>query len=370
MALPTGIEKLHSYLRAAQRASDGSGSVHYVIGNEAADLDSMASAVMYAYYAASTAGGDAQAAVLPLIDIPRADFKLRTEAVYLFSEAGIDPQLLLFADDVDLDTLHEAGKLKLTLIDHNKPAAARQGLSDCVTAIIDHHKDESLFNGASPRIIEPVGSAATLVAELILKTDQGLLEEGSARLLLGTILLDTVNLDPEAKRATPKDQHIVDTLLALTGADQQKLFEELQQEKFNVSALDSADLLRKDYKEWTLGGNQVGIASVLLPVADWLKKDPTLPDSLAGCAAERGLDVLIAMNAYTDPGFTRELVVYCPDESLRTRLLDCLNGSDLQLKPIDSSRADESTALFAQGNLAYSRKKLQPLLSDFFAGLA
>ena len=366
MALAPGIEKLRRYLETARESNTRSTTVHCVLGNEAADLDSMASALIYAYYTAGGASAKPQSSVVPLIDIARADFKLRTEAVYLFAEAGVDPAQLLFADDLDLDALHKAGALELTLIDHNKLSAARQQFSDCVTGIIDHHKDEGLFSSAAPRIIEPVGSAATLVAELILGK-QELLETGSATLLLGTILLDTVNLDPKAERATPRDQQIVDTLLQLTGADQQKLFDKLQQEKFSVSALDSADLLRKDYKEWTLGPKQVGIASVLLPIEAWLKKDPALSESLAQFAQAHSLDVLIAMNAYTNPAFTRELAVYCPDQELRTRLLGFLKGSELQLKPIGSSATDPATALFAQGNLAYSRKKLQPLLAEFFA---
>ena len=328
----------------------------------------MASAVVYAHYKA--AADDRQTAVAALIDIPRADYKLRTEAVYLFAAAGIDPQLLLFADDLDLCALHKAGKLKLTLIDHNKPAAAREQFSDCVTEIIDHHKDEGLFGSVSPRIIEPVGSSATLVAELILNNNRKLLEAGSATLLLGTILLDTVNLEAEAGRATPRDQQTVDTLLRLTGSNRQQLFDRLQQEKFNVASLDSFDLLRKDYKEWTLGRKRVGIASVLLPVEDWLSKDGALSASLASYAGTRCLDVLITMNACTNSEFTRELIVYCPDESLRIPLIGFLKRSDLQLKPIESNVVDESTALFAQGNLSYSRKKVQPLLVDFFAGEA
>jgi exopolyphosphatase len=370
MALQTGVGKLNRFLETVRGTIASSDLIQCVIGNEAADLDSMASAVLYAYSKAHDASADSKTTYVPVINVPREDFKLRTEAVYLFQEAGVNPQWLIFSDEIDLASLKMAGKLKIALIDHNRLASVQESLTDCVTEIIDHHKDENLFASASPRVIEPVGSAATLVAEIILNQGKDLLDEGSAKLLLGTILLDTVNLDPEAKRATPKDQQIVDKLLALTGVNRQQMFDKLQAEKFNVSALDTSDLLRKDYKEWKLGAKQVGFASVLLPVAEWLKKDDHLSASLSDYAGARNLDVLIAMNAYTDPQFTRELVVYCPDEALRTRLLAFLTESDLQLSAIPSDSVDSSTALFAQGNLAYSRKKLQPLLDGFFAGLA
>ena len=366
MALSSGIEKLQKYLESAKSGLSTGAKVQIVIGNEAADLDSMASAVLYAYYKSQASPAGA-ASYVPLINIPRADFKLRTEAAFLFSHAGVKTESLLFAEDVDLPALHAAGKLELVLIDHNKLASVQAPLENAVVEIIDHHKDEGLYTNISNRIIEPVGSAATLVAEALLK-NESVLEQGSATLLLGTILLDTVNLDPEAQRATEKDQKIVDTLLSLTGANRQELFDKLQEEKFNVSSLDSSDLLRKDYKEWMLGQKNVGFSSVLLSVADWLKKDSALSSSLGDYAKARKLDVLIAMNAYTDPQFTRELVVYCQDDALRTKLLGFLEASDLGLTKLEGS-VDGATALYAQANLGYSRKKLQPVMNDFFTSL-
>ena len=360
MSLVKGAEKLNGFLRTAKETIDSKDTVYCVVGNEAADLDSMASAVVYAYHRAG--GGDAY---VPLINIPRADFKLRTEAVYLFERAGVDPAGLLFADEIDLQRLYESGKLKIVLVDHNRPAASHQEFRDVVTGVVDHHADEGLFSAAPVRIIEPVGSAATLVAREMLKDSGDRLEEGSALLLLGTILLDTVNLDPEAKRVTPEDQDAADKLLALTGADQQELFEDLQREKFNVSALDTADLLRKDYKEWSMGNLRVGISSVLLSVEEWLNKDGTLSDSLATYARSRGLDLLLAMNAFTNPEFTRELVVYCPDKPVREKVVTFLEGSDLKLDSISSKGVDEATSLYKQDNVAVSRKKLQPILAAF-----
>jgi exopolyphosphatase len=322
------------------------------------------------YFKSRTIAGNGSTVCMPVINIPREDFKLRTEAVYLFREAGLDINLLVFSDEIDLAALETAGRLKLTLIDHNKLASFQERFADCVIEVLDHHKDEGLFTKASPRIIEPVGSAATLVAEALLGQGESLLEKGSAILLLGTILLDTVNLDPEAKRATGKDQEIAERLLKLSGADRKDLFDMLQKEKFNVSSLDTSDLLRKDYKEWKMGASQVGVSSVLLPVADWLVKDKKLSASLAAYAKARKLDVLIAMNAYTEPQFTRELVVFCPDAALRVKLLDFLAGSELGLSKLAASINDEATALYAQANQSYSRKKLQPLIDGFFTGLA
>ena len=98
--------------------------VTVVMGNEAADLDSMASAVTYAWYLNLS---DSSGNYFPLINIPRADFKLRTEAVYLFKEAGVDIDQLLFIEDVDLEKLKAGSNLKLILVDHNKLASSQTG---------------------------------------------------------------------------------------------------------------------------------------------------------------------------------------------------------------------------------------------------
>ena len=339
--------------------------VTIVMGNEAADLDSMASAVSYAWYLYLS---DSSQNPFPLINIPRADFKLRTEAVYLFDVAGINIDHLLFSEDVDLDKLKAGSNLKLILVDHNKLASDQTGLETVITGILDHHADEESYPPAAVTDIRPVGSVATLVTESFLVDQRDTIEKPLGTLLLGTILLDTVNLDPEAGRVTDDDSKAAKEIIDITGLDSGKLFEKLQFEKFNVSSLGSYDLLRKDYKEWQLGPVKLGIGSVLLPIEDWVSKDPDIADECDRYLKERKLDVLLAMNAFTSPGFTRQLVVYVPDDSLRADTVNFLEGSDLGLEKLDVNSSANSCTFYNQKNLGISRKKLQPLLKDHFGG--
>jgi len=113
-----------------------------------------------------------------------------------------------------------------------------------------------------------------------------------------------------------------------------------------------------------MGAVRCCIASVLLPIVRWQEKDPRLPASLAGFAAQRGLDALLAMNAFTDPEFRRELVVWAADEALHARLAGFLESSDLGLAK--QSGGGTRVAFYSQGNASYSRKKLQPLLLTLF----
>lgn len=358
--------RLQAYLQEAQGLVAKGEARHVVMGNESADLDSMVSAIACGYLL-SKAVAKAGPIFVPLVNVPRADYALRTEAVFLFSSLGLGPDQLSFADDVDLSALQASGDLKLVLVDHNMPAARQSSLARSVIGVIDHHRDEDAFQNLALRVVEPVGSAATLVAERLLTEDAASVEPDLAELLLGTILLDTVNLDPKALRATPKDVAIAAQLELICAADREQLFERLQEEKFNVTALDSADLLRKDFKVYRFGTVRCGIASALLPVAQWLEKDAEFAASLSAFSLAQKLDLLLVMTAYSDPEFRRELVVFCVDALLRRRVVDFLRSGDFRLVPLEHPAAPVSTdmALFSQGNTAYSRKKLQPLLQDF-----
>jgi len=353
---------LNTFLKSAAVVAQKGKPVRVFMGNEASDLDSMASSVLFAWSKGAASGGLAN---VPVMNIPREDFNLRTEALWLFKEAGIDPKNLVFLDDIDLGKLFAAGGSKLVLVDHNKLSAAQAAWADSVEEIIDHHADEGLYPKAKKNVA-PVGSASTLVAEVLLSTGSAMLDKGAAILALGTILLDTVNLDPEAKRVTPRDEAVAMRLLEAAKADRKALFDSLQFEKFNVAALSSRDILRKDYKEYRMGSLLCGMSSALLPLADWMKKDTALEKSFSTYCTERKLDVLLVMSAYTAPEFTRELAVHSADAKLRKRLVDFMNQSGLGLAPLKAaSAAAGNTDYFSQADLSQSRKKLQPLLSEY-----
>jgi len=354
---------ISDYLLQAKSSFGSDKNITIVIGNEAADLDSMASSVAYAYYL-SLSGVNA----IPVMNIPRNDFALRTEAVYLFGESSISSETLLFLDDVDFDEISDAGNLAMVLVDHNVPGSGLASYEKSVKEILDHHVDEKKYSAETVVDIRPVGSAATIVAERFILNNENEIDSNVGKLLLGTILLDTVNLDKEAGRVTDDDTKIANKLIALTNLDQQILFDKLQFEKFNVSSLGSYDLLRKDYKEWQLGDVKCGIGSVLMPAQDWIKKDPDLLSVFQDYAKDRSLDVLLVMNAYTDPDFVRNLGVFIPGSDLRKKTIQFLESSDLGLEIMESETSQESKeiAFYYQGNLGISRKKLQPLLKDFF----
>ena len=339
-----------------------------VMGNEAADLDSMASAVTYAYLLNSLAA-DQQA--VPLLPIPRADFKLRTEAVYVFRQAGIDINSLIFLDDVDFDQLMEHTG-ELVLVDHNKPAARFQAHGDKVAVILDHHVDEDLFPQARKKEIAMVGSTATLVGEEYQALNPELMDDNVAQLLYGTILLDTVNLAEDAGRVTPRDQAVAQGIAPRIDQDQDTYFKAVQAAKFDTEGLSTLDLLRKDYKEFQFGKVNCGIASALLPLTQWAERDASLIPGFESWTQRRNLNVLLSMNAYARPDFTRDLAVYCTDAQAHDELIAYLQDQGLELTALDMPEGlkpclEGKISFYNQANLGISRKKLAPLLDTFFS---
>ena len=77
-----------------------------------------------------------QTAVVPVFNIPRQDFCLRTEAVFLFKQFHLDHDFFTFIEDIELETLMETKKLKLTLVDHNVLAQAQKYLETAVIEIL------------------------------------------------------------------------------------------------------------------------------------------------------------------------------------------------------------------------------------------
>ena len=76
-----------------------------------ADLDSLASAIAYAWYATN----QLQQLTIPLVQIDREDFVLRAENLHALERAGIDPNVLLTADEIP----PPSGET-YALVDHNR----------------------------------------------------------------------------------------------------------------------------------------------------------------------------------------------------------------------------------------------------------
>jgi exopolyphosphatase len=347
--------------------------IRVAIGNPAGDADSIISSIGSAYLDTVLK----QRLTIPILSIPNAELQsLRPECHYLFSLAGVtipptsnttsssssttnpkeDTRIEMMRSIIDhFDELPDHAIV--TLVDHNQLVA----LVSCnnnwnVETILDHHVDEGAhhdtcierniaFDPSSSQAL--VASTCTLIVE---RWQQHFLSSSTtgtttttttttnclspmpptlAILLLGVILLDSINLLSSAGKATPRDEKAVHFLMETTDWSQlalppellwhppplpprqddavalvddgipndrpnpTMLFETLQNQKFQATfwnGLTALQALKLDYKSFTTTttttttttstsstGNDhlphtFGISSVLQSMDEFLKK--------------------------------------------------------------------------------------------------
>ncbi|XP_048251060.1 protein prune homolog 2-like isoform X2 [Haliotis rufescens] len=342
------------------------GKVHFVIGNEACDLDSAVSALVYSFYLYKT--GTTDCLFVPVLAIPRCQYQLHTEITYLLGRHDIPPDLLTFADDVDLASL--APHLQLTLVDHHVLRTQLSPLDQYVVCVIDHRPVEKHLDKRVSCTIDLVGSCCTLVTEEIARDDTFILDTTVATLLLGTILTDTINMSEAAGKTTARDVAAIDTLkLILPQVDTQALFDGIHQAKTDVSGLSSHDLLKKDVKLVAGASLSIAMCSVMMSSQDLLHKEDVVA-ALGSFTAENAVDAVVMMLLSTPRGEPhRELAVYSPQRIYRQQIadvLECCSSPNLMLETV--SDGPDDIAVFNQGNVQASRKKVMPILKAFLNG--
>ncbi|KAA1471938.1 DHH phosphoesterase [Dentipellis sp. KUC8613] len=402
-----------NYLKAVAQGQAKQWTV--VMGNEAGDLDSLASSIAYAWYATNAK----RTLTIPLIRTPRDDFALRAENQHALALAGIDPA----RDLLCMDDAPSSPSDKFALVDHN--ALAPRYAAACpdarVVAVIDHHEDEGLYTDtADPRIITvPTGSCASLVARLLADAypDSSGTPPELATLLLAAILIDTGGLKPGGK-ATAADRDAAAFLAPLSsvwtppsptrsafrgtaGAPPplqdapalQRLTAELQAKKFSLAHLGTRDLLRRDYKEYAWASARVGLASVPVGFKAWLAQDAELWAGAEAWMAERGLDVLGVLTSFRDEralgksgkGKQKRQQLWVvradADAQLAPRLWKGLEDSkELKLKKKDlkqyvgpagaEAAASKRARAYKQGNVDATRKATAPIARAIVEGKA
>lgn len=284
--------------------------IHVVVGNEAADLDSISCAIALAYLRQKTSPFQS----VPIANIPRSELTLRRDVLLAFSLADISPADVLFIDELP-DGLQSAAEI--TLVDHNALTRHQKDAASLVVRVIDHHADEGQHTNADPRIVQKVGSCATLVADLVDESDVGNLRD-VARLLSCALMLDTGNLMDTAK-TTPRDEKALKTLGIIGRWDKgarSNVFASLRKARRDVTGMDARDLLRRDLKMVQGGELVVAFASVGMRPEELVKAAGD--EGFAGCmerfAVERDVPCVAALVTSGGQGGTQRFLAIMKGE--------------------------------------------------------
>lgn len=364
--------------------------VALILGTEAADADSIISALCLAYLKDAAQGrADSDSATPPSIYIPlavvdRSKLHLRRDVQLLLQRAGLDLEDLICISDIDLQHFKENHDLKLILVDQNTVPSCAISCAELVEEIVDHHLDAGnlvwitgplrniAYDASNARAL--VGSACTLVAESYLSS--GFMTEDVAVLLLGVIALDTFDMDPVIDKGTPRDEQAMAALQSVAPATNKKdLFELLRDAKLDIEfwrSLSAEEAISLDYKMFvSTNGCRNGISSVLLPVNEFMTKT-SAEEGILKIFIEDDLDLFVAMVLTMLPeGTKRELL--CVTKSEESALLlcshltgECCSPAGLTLRsPPIAFPSGYTSAVFDQSNVAYSRKQLAKYFTQF-----
>lgn len=323
-----------------------------VIGNQSADLDSIASSISAAYYLSKTS----HSKYIPIINSTESILKSKKECMYMLECLSIGLEDLVFISDWKKNQVSE-----IVLVDHNELDVKEKDLdfSNLVTGIIDHHLDKEGFKSASPRIIDTsAGSCATLVSELFLKSNVEL-DESFASMMLFPILSDTDNL---TMRASKKDCEMVEFLKRSSTLNPVDLYQKIVQLKYETDLNeDMSTLLKKDYKQYENDGNYWGLSSVAFSAKKMIEENNFF-DDIGKFIAENGLYFYGILSCFKQDSndFKKDLVLFGSEEFLRY-LKSSLDMSNLDFIK-ESYNQDLSFILYDIIDLKLTRKYWHPNL--------
>ncbi|KAJ7248600.1 hypothetical protein B0H12DRAFT_1203065 [Mycena haematopus] len=387
-----------------------------VMGNEAGDLDSVASSIAYAWVQSEIQ----KKPCVPLIQIAQDDLNLRAENMYALKLAGVsNPQLQLLSI-TDLEGVKPFPSNTFALVDHNRLGNlfSVDNPNTRVIAVIDHHEDEHFYaDSADPRKVAPAGSCASHVATLYPKEAE--IPRELATLLLSAILIDTGGLVPGGKalqvdheaasylipRSTLSDSISSSTISSISPTDPgmlssitevKRLSDDLSDKKVDVSHLGAWDLLRRDYKEYTYTLNwhpaaptiKAGLATVPVKLRSW-GSDGKLEKEAQRWMEHRRLSVLGVLTSFRDTSkfgksgkgkHRREMAWFVRDNSDSTLQLDDIASrlwkgieANEEIKvtkhKMNLANSTEIPATlraktYKQGNAGATRKTTAPLLKN------
>jgi len=369
-----------NFVKFLQRSKSHCNPSKIVMGNESGDLDSTIAALVYGYFLSSLSSetNEPDDIRVPVLNYALNDFTLRPESVATLKQADVTPEYLTFIDQINLksDTL-----VQVTLVDHNRLSSSQQFLAPLVTEVVDHHLDETAkLPNLKQSNIQTVGSACSLIAESILSS-QFEIDSTIARLLLSPILSDTLNLTRDSSgRTTDKDVQIatqlagcVDTSLPVQDTFK-SVYDFTETAKFDTSSISSFDLLRKDYKQFSITSENrtqlvIGISAIPISFQVWDQRESNLRTHFEEFRKTRGLNGLFVMLLHTtDDVFHRELACYSPDPVMYDEMVKFIHSFDLNPVPLELPNQEKQPDVsFYEASTVYSRKKYSPLMCSYFS---
>ncbi|WP_136796687.1 MULTISPECIES: manganese-dependent inorganic pyrophosphatase [Desulfosediminicola] len=193
------------------------------------------------------------------------------KAVMQSTAGNLNPESTMVLERFGLTAPEEitdaAGK-EIALVDFSDIAQGPANLDQAtVVTIVDHHKigDVTTNNPILFRA-EPVGCTCTVLNKMFKEAGVAIPKDIAGG-MLAAILSDTVNF--KSPTCTEDDKVAVAELKEVAGvADTEELFMGMLKAKSSVDGVPAKDLLFRDYKDFDMNGNKVGVGQLELATLD------------------------------------------------------------------------------------------------------
>ncbi|ORZ03962.1 hypothetical protein BCR43DRAFT_560526 [Syncephalastrum racemosum] len=349
-----------------------------VTGNDSADLDSILSSLLFAFLSTQANRQKGVPGVyVPLVKVPTEDLQLRPELEYVLGSAGVDYKKLVCINDLPLQSLPHA---QVFLVDHNRLTPPfDSSWEGRVAGILDHHVDEKQNSHCPVRDIRMVGSCMTLVTEHfadLLQANPPYLHV-IAEIALAPILVDTHALRWEFGKTTQSDVDAFQLLAKTLGSSEvdEKMiqyFNQISAIKNRVQHLSTRDLLRRDYKQFTVGPYRIGTSSMPWNFQEWIDRDGVerIEKDTLNYMTERDLDMEMVLDSFERNGYQRELAIFIAPNGRLAPVKEALEkNEEIQLKPYSEWVRNSSIGWYNQSNIKMSRKQVWPLAQSLIEEL-
>ena len=321
-----------------------------VVGHANPDTDSVTSAIALATLL-NAQGKEAKAGM----QIAAAE--LNPESTTVLEKFGLTaPELL-----------EDASGKEIALVDFSDIAQGPANLEAAeLVAVVDHHKigDVTTNNPILFRA-EPVGCTGTVLNKMFKEAGVAIPKDVAGG-MLAAILSDTVNF--KSPTCTDEDKAAVNDLKIVAGVeDTEALFMDMLKAKSAVDGVPAKDLLFRDYKDFDMKGNKVGVGQLELATLDQVAD---IREALVGAMEEVKADgrhtVLLMLTDVVKEG--TDLVVLSDDSALVEKAFDSkLDGNSMWI-PGMMSRQKQTVPNLQDAFGCEGPDGISTVLSDFLSG--
>ncbi len=226
----------------------------YVIGHKNPDTDSIASAIVVAYLLNKWKEKGSGLIKVDEEAVPAKQGDPNPETAFALETFGVNVP----------ETVTDAADKKVVLVDHSDLTQAPDNLDKAeILGIFDHHKIGDVTTPNPILFVNfPVGCTGT-VLKLLFDWTGVEIPKDMAGLMLSAILSDTVIF--KSATTTELDKKVAEELAKIAGVDDITKFGiDLKAKLSAVDNLTARQIITRDYKDFNMSGNKVGVGQIEL----------------------------------------------------------------------------------------------------------